>query len=75
MESNGSVDNENDQAADPSQSPREQARDAKTVRILEACKWNDIEALRILATTEDGLVADELRRQACLCHQETIHAK
>ena len=37
----------------------------KTAAILEACKWKDLESLRKLATSEGGLLTDELRRKAC----------
>lgn len=37
----------------------------KTLAILEACKWKDVEELRKLATSEGGLLNDELRRKAC----------
>lgn len=37
----------------------------KNAAILEACKWKDLESLRKLATSEGGLLTDELRRKAC----------
>ncbi|KAH7383735.1 rab-GTPase-TBC domain-containing protein [Cadophora sp. MPI-SDFR-AT-0126] len=37
---------------------------AKTAKILESCKWKDIETLRLLAASEGGLVSDEVRQQA-----------
>lgn len=37
----------------------------KTARIVDACKWKDIETLRALAVSDAGLISDELRRQAC----------
>lgn len=37
----------------------------KTAAILEACKCKDLESLRKLATSEGGLLTDELRRKAC----------
>lgn len=43
--------------------PREYTK--KEVKILEACKWKDLEAIRELATSKDGLVSDDVRRQAC----------
>ncbi len=43
-------------------------RDVTRARILDACKWKDIETLRILATAEGGLVSDDIRRQACSYH-------
>ncbi|PQE21419.1 gtpase-activating gyp10 protein [Rutstroemia sp. NJR-2017a BBW] len=36
----------------------------KTDKILEACKWRDLEAIRNYATSEDGLISDEVRRLA-----------
>ncbi|KAG4035463.1 hypothetical protein MFRU_001g02320 [Monilinia fructicola] len=42
--------------------PREPTK--KEVEILEACKWRDLERIRILATSQDGLISDDLRRQA-----------
>lgn len=37
----------------------------KIAAILEACKWKDLKSLRKLATSEGGLLTDELRRKAC----------
>ena len=37
----------------------------KAAAILEACKWKDLDSLRKLATSEGGLLTDELRRKAC----------
>lgn len=37
----------------------------KTARISAACRDRDLEALADLATSEGGLVQDELRRRAC----------
>lgn len=37
----------------------------KTATILEACRWKDLESLRKLATSDGGLLNDELRRKAC----------
>ncbi|KAG0649260.1 GTPase-activating gyp10 [Hyphodiscus hymeniophilus] len=45
-------------------SPEQEKQDAKAVAILEACRWKDVEALRRLATSQGGLVSDEVRRQA-----------
>ncbi|KAF7872322.1 hypothetical protein EAF04_003246 [Stromatinia cepivora] len=42
--------------------PREPSE--KEVKILEACKWKDLEAIKELATSKDGLVSDDVRRQA-----------
>lgn len=39
--------------------------EAKVAKILEACRWKDLEKLRELALSESGLVSDELRHQAC----------
>lgn len=44
--------------------------DEKVANIVDACKWKDIEKLRISATSEGGLVSDDIRRQACSCHLE-----
>jgi hypothetical protein len=53
-----------------SPSPEQKRRDAKATAILEACKWKDVEALRAFATSEGGLISDDVRRQACSCHPE-----
>lgn len=37
----------------------------KTERILDACKWRDIEALKSLAGTDGGFLTDALRQKAC----------
>lgn len=39
--------------------------DEKTKAIKEAIETKDVEALRELATTRDGLMTDELRKDAC----------
>ncbi|KAL3428380.1 GTPase-activating protein gyp10 [Phlyctema vagabunda] len=44
--------------------PTEKAVHAKVARILDACRWEDVELLRLLATSDEGLLTDELRRQA-----------
>ncbi|CAL3969822.1 unnamed protein product [Diplocarpon coronariae] len=36
----------------------------KVTKILEACRWKDIETLREMAASEGGLISDEVRRQA-----------
>ncbi|ESZ98669.1 hypothetical protein SBOR_0907 [Sclerotinia borealis F-4128] len=36
----------------------------KEVKILEACKWKDLDTIRDLATSKDGLISDDVRRQA-----------
>lgn len=38
---------------------------AKQASIAQACRDNDIDSLIILATSEGGLLSDELRRRAC----------
>jgi hypothetical protein len=72
MEPNGGVPEEDEKIRDPSQasssSSVKQERAAKTQKILDACKYRDVEALRLLATSEAGLVSDDARRQACSCH-------
>lgn len=45
-------------------SPIAKGRDAKIARIHDACQWKDVERLRLLATTDGGLVLDDVRRQA-----------
>ena len=37
----------------------------KKGKIREACKWRDVQLLRELATSEGGLVTDDLRCIAC----------
>jgi hypothetical protein len=69
MEPNGIALEENEKVKAPSRTPsptpQEKARDAKAATILDACKGGDVNALRILATLEGGLISDEVRRQAC----------
>jgi len=62
--------NENKKPEDTlaSPSPQDRFRNAKAAKILEVCKWKDIDALRRLATEDEGLVSDDVRRQACSCH-------
>ncbi|PBP25984.1 GTPase-activating protein gyp10 [Diplocarpon rosae] len=50
----------------PSISPGsdDDARSAKVTKILDACRWKDVETLRELAASEGGLVSDKVRRQA-----------
>jgi hypothetical protein len=77
MEPNGKLSEETENlAGDASRSsspaPEQKKRDAKAAEILEACKWKDIELLRTFATSEGGLVSDDVRRQACRCHQERL---
>ena len=65
---NGKVEGNISRTSSPS--PEQKRRDAKATAILEACKWRDIETLRTFATSEGGLVSDDVRRQACSCHPE-----
>lgn len=39
----------------------------KTSEILAACTWRDATRLRALAESDGGLLADSLRRAACMC--------
>ena len=76
MESNGGPAEEKEKLMQSSETslplPRQQKHNAKTTKILDACKWKDIETLRLLATNEDGLVSDDVRCQACSCHQGNL---
>lgn len=45
--------------------PTNKARAEKSEAIRQACDSRDIEALVSYATTEGGLLEDELRRRAC----------
>jgi hypothetical protein len=45
---------------------------AKVASILDACKLRDITTLKTLATSEGGLVSDEVRRQACQCYHGSL---
>jgi hypothetical protein len=65
MEPSGIKAEENEKPDISFEKKPEKPHDAKAIAIQEACKWKDIEALRDLATSERGLVSDELRRQAC----------
>ncbi|KAI9736041.1 MAG: hypothetical protein M1818_006217 [Claussenomyces sp. TS43310] len=63
MESNGRM------ADDPphrhaAPSPEESHRAAKRAKILETCRWKDVDQLRALSVSDAGLISDELRRQA-----------
>jgi len=75
MEPNGSAaENEDKKPNIPrtlSVSPQRQKYNAKTAKILEACKWKDLDALRALASSEGGLVSDHVRRQACSCYHQS----
>jgi hypothetical protein len=72
MEPNGRDAEHNEKLKDSSRSTslssEHDSRNAKATKILKACEAKDIEALRKLATSERGLVSDELRRQACSYH-------
>ncbi|KAG4443771.1 hypothetical protein IFR05_000762 [Cadophora sp. M221] len=60
----------------PRTPPAPKPHSAKTLKILEACRWKDVEALRVLAASEGGLVSDEVRQQAwplllgCRCQND-----
>jgi hypothetical protein len=41
--------------------------DAKLTSIRAACRDRDVEQLRVLATSEGGLLLDDARCQACSC--------
>lgn len=71
MESDGRVAEEDEKKPAISRtSSQQQKYDAKATKILEACKWKDVHTLRALATTEGGLLSDDLRRQACSYDRE-----
>lgn len=76
MEPNGRVAEENGRSEDYpgalSPSPRSKKHNAKLASILEACKWRDIATLKTLATSEGGLVSDDVRRQACSCYHGNL---
>jgi len=44
---------------------------AKVKQILDACAENDFDAVAALATSDGGLVEDNVRRIACNC---SIHS-
>ncbi|PQE33246.1 gtpase-activating gyp10 protein [Rutstroemia sp. NJR-2017a WRK4] len=50
--------------ASPGPTAKQREWAEKTDKILEACKWRDLEAIRNYATSEDGLISDEVRRLA-----------
>jgi hypothetical protein len=50
---------------DQDQTPMTPSREKKQEQILEACSSRDVETLVQLATSEHGLLHDELRRAAC----------
>ncbi|TVY21397.1 GTPase-activating protein gyp10 [Lachnellula arida] len=65
MESDGRVAEEDEKKPAISRtSSQQQKYNAKAPKILEACKWKDVHKLRALATSEGGLLSDDLRRQA-----------
>jgi TBC1 domain family member 20 len=78
MEPNGSVVEETEKPgelpSDPAASSPLLSKEsnAKVACILDACKWKDIKILRTLATSEGGLVSDEVRRQACQCYRGSL---
>jgi hypothetical protein len=79
MEPNGRVVEESEKAEDLPRDPavsspllQPKENNAKVASILEACKWKDITTLRKLATSEGGLVSDEVRRQACQCYHGSL---
>ena len=79
MESNGRVVEETEKPEDLPSDPatsspalRSKESNAKVASILDACKWRDITTLRTLATSEGGLVSDEVRRQACQCYRGSL---
>ena len=45
--------------------PKPDPYEEKKGKIREACKWRDVQLLRELATSEGGLVTDNLRCIAC----------
>ncbi|RDW58080.1 hypothetical protein BP6252_13491 [Coleophoma cylindrospora] len=64
MEPNGSIRAASGSSRSCSPSPARPPRNAKATRILDACRWKDTDLLRTLATSEGGLVSDDIRRQA-----------
>jgi len=79
MEPNGRLIEEDEKSelllSDPADllpSPRSNERNAKVADIRKACTWKDITALRALATSEGGLVSDEVRRLACSCYRGSL---
>ena len=47
----------------------------KAAAILQACRIHDLEALISLATSESGLVEDEVRQTACTCCREACRCE
>ncbi|TVY43850.1 TBC1 domain family member, partial [Lachnellula subtilissima] len=65
MESDGKVAEEYEKKPAISRtSSQQQKHNAKAAKILQACKWKDVHTLKALATSEGGLLSDDLRRQA-----------
>jgi len=66
MEPNGKVGEQKGQPGDVPRSlpPHLKKCNEKADAIRNACKWKDLDALRTLATSEGGLISDEVRRQA-----------
>ncbi|KAL2754576.1 hypothetical protein ACRALDRAFT_2108678 [Sodiomyces alcalophilus JCM 7366] len=62
------MDSEADQvsqtAEDPSRHAELEIDNQKVSAILEACRWNNVNALQSLAESEGGFLTDELRRKA-----------
>lgn len=54
------------------QEPLSEPESAKVMRVLEACKERDLEALVALCTSSGGLVEDEVRRIACRSQDATL---
>ncbi|TVY48052.1 GTPase-activating protein [Lachnellula occidentalis] len=64
MESDGRATEEDEKKPAISRtSSQQQQYNAKAAKVLEACKWKDVHTLRALATSEGGLLSDDLRRQ------------
>jgi TBC1 domain family member 20 len=79
MEPNGRVVEETEKPEELPSNPdasspplRSKESNAKVASILDACKWKDTSILRTLATSEGGLVSDEVRRQACQCYSGNV---
>ena len=43
------------------------SRSSKETEVIDACENGDVDSLISLATSNGGLVSDELRRLACTC--------
>ena len=46
--------------------PMSNRKTSKADKIRQACEDRDLDSIRELAVSEDGLVEDELRRTACM---------